>query len=352
MMRTSDFDYSLPEELIAQHPPENRGDSRMMVLDPAAGTMLIRPFSAITVYFRSGDLLALNNTRVIRARLYACKETGAKLEILLLTPSDGGTLWSCLMKNTRRTAPGTMLALLDRDGKDSGRGVELVSKQENGNCMIRFREADVENTLQQCGHVPLPPYIRRGADLPPDAERYQTVYAKYPGAVAAPTAGLHFTRKILAELKQRGVTETELTLHVGQGTFKPVTVENIAEHPMHSEHFILTSKAADQLNRTRAAGHRIAAVGTTSLRVLESVIGPDGIFTPQETDTSIFIYPPYHVRSADMLLTNFHLPKSTLLMLVSAVAGYELVMEAYRYAVRERMRFFSYGDCMLILNRI
>jgi len=352
MMHTSDFDYPLPEELIAQHPPENRGDSRMMVLDPAEGSMTVRPFSAIVEYFSSGDLLALNNTRVIRARLYARKETGAKLEILLLTPGDGTGSWNCLMKNIRRTACGTRLSLLDRNGMDSGRTLELVAKTENGSCTIRFQEPDVENTLKQCGHVPLPPYIRRGSDLPPDAERYQTVYAKTPGAVAAPTAGLHFTQDILERLKAKGVAETELTLHVGPGTFKPVSVENIAEHPMHSEHFILTPEAAAQLNHARSAGHRIAAVGTTSLRVLETVIAPDGLFRARESDTSIFIYPPYRIQSADMLLTNFHLPKSTLLMLVSAFAGYELVMEAYRYAVKERMRFFSYGDCMLILNRI
>lgn len=351
MMHTSDFDYELPQELIAQHPPEKRGDSRMLVLDPAAGTMEIRPFQSITEYFSAGDLLALNNTRVIRARLYARKDTGAKLEILLLTPVDG-SVWSCLMKNTRRTECGTHLTLLDRSGEPSSFSIELVSKQENGNCTIRFCEPEVEAALRLCGHVPLPPYIRRGEDTPPDAERYQTVYAKAPGAVAAPTAGLHFTPEILDQLAAKGVTETELTLHVGQGTFKPVTVENIAEHPMHSEHFILTPDAAGQLNRARRDGHRIAAVGTTSLRVLESVIGDDGLFRAQETDTSIFIYPPYRIKSADMLLTNFHLPKSTLLMLVSSFAGFELVMEAYRYAVRERMRFFSYGDCMLILNRI
>ena len=352
MMRTSDFDYELPEELIAQHPPENRGDSRMMVLDPAGGTMQIHPFSDLVDFFQAGDLLALNNTRVIRARLYARKATGARLEILLLTPVNGRDLWSCLMKNTRRTACGSVLRLLDRDGNDSGRSIELIEKQENGNCVVRFREPEVKKTLERCGHVPLPPYIRHGADQAPDAERYQTVYAKHPGAVAAPTAGLHFTREILSALTHKGVTETELTLHVGQGTFKPVTGENIAEHPMHSEHFILTEEAAEQLNRTREEGHRIAAVGTTSLRVLETVVSPDGRFRAGEADTSIFIYPPYRVRSADMLLTNFHLPKSTLLMLVSAFAGFDLVMEAYRYAVREKMRFFSYGDCMLILNRI
>lgn len=351
MMHTSDFDYQLPEELIAQYPPAVRGESRMLVLDPEKGSMEIHPFSDFPNYFQNGDLLALNNTRVIRARLYAKKETGAKLEILLLTPVSG-TIWSCLMKNTRRTPCGTMLSLIGLNGEDSGFHVELVSKEEDGRCTIRFAEENVENTLRHCGHVPLPPYIRRGEDTPPDAERYQTVYAKAPGAVAAPTAGLHFTDQILSKLAAKGVARTELTLHVGQGTFKPVTVENIEEHPMHSEHFLLTDDAAQQLNTVRRNGGRIAAVGTTSLRTLESVIGNDGLFQPMETDTSIFIYPPYKVKSADMLLTNFHLPKSTLLMLVSAFAGYELVMEAYRYAVKEKMRFFSYGDCMLILNRI
>ena len=351
MMHTSDFDYFLPEELIAQYPPENRGDSRMLLLDPEKGSMQIQPFSEIVHYFRAGDLLALNNTRVIRARLYAKKETGAKLEILLLTPVDG-SVWSCLMKNTRRTACGTVLSLLDLEGRESSRRVELLTKGENGNCTIRFLEEDVENTLRVCGHVPLPPYIRQGKDTPPDAERYQTVYAKHPGAVASPTAGLHFTQEILRSLEEKGVGRAEVTLHVGQGTFKPVSVEEIALHPMHSEHFILTEDAARKLNETRKSSGRICTVGTTSLRTLESAVTQEGTFLAQERDTDIFIYPPYHVRSADMLLTNFHLPKSTLLMLVSAFAGYELVMEAYRYAVREKMRFFSYGDCMLILNKI
>ena len=351
MMHTSDFDYFLPEELIAQHPPQNRGDSRMLVLDPAEGSMQILPFREIVEYFREGDVLALNNTRVIRARLYARKETGAKLEILLLTPVDG-SVWSCLMKNTRRTACGTVLTLLDLEEKDSAYHVELVTKEENGNCTIRFVEEDMENILRVCGHIPLPPYIRHGKDTVPDAERYQTVYAKHPGAVASPTAGLHFTKEILAELESKGVSTAEVTLHVGQGTFKPVTVEEIALHPMHSEHFILTEDTASRLNAARERQGRICTVGTTSLRTLESAIAPDGKFIAREQDTDIFIYPPYHVRSADMLLTNFHLPKSTLLMLVSAFAGYELVMEAYRYAVAEKMRFFSYGDCMLILNKV
>ena len=350
-MRTSDFDYELPEELIAQHPPEHRGDSRMLVLDPAAGSMKIVPFREFPDYFNAGDLIAVNNTKVIKARLFAKKESGAKIEIMLLAPVTD-TRWSCLLKPAKRVAPGTVLRLLDPALNVSEKSVRLVSKDIDGNCIVEFLESDVERTLAQCGHMPLPPYIRRTADYEPDAERYQTVYAKAPGAVAAPTAGLHFTKEILAALSGKGVKEAELTLHVGQGTFKPVTVENIEEHPMHSEHFILTEATAGLLNDTRRAGGRIAAIGTTSLRALESCVREDGYFEAVETDTSIFIYPPCKVKSIDMLLTNFHLPKSTLLMLVSAFAGHELVMEAYRYAVKERMRFFSYGDCMLILNKI
>ena len=350
-MRTSDFDYELPEELIAQHPPAHRGDSRMLVLDPAAETMKIVPFHDFPDYFRAGDLIALNDTKVIKARLFARKESGAKIEILLLSPVTD-TRWNCLLKPAKRVAPDTVLRLLDPALAESEKHVRLLSKDAAGNCVIEFLEPDVEHTLAECGHMPLPPYIRRTADYAPDAERYQTVYAKAPGAVAAPTAGLHFTKEILNALTTKGVRRAELTLHVGQGTFKPVTVENIADHPMHSEHFILNAENAALLNRTRGEGGRIAAIGTTSLRALESCVRADGLFDAVETDTSIFIYPPYAVKSADMLLTNFHLPKSTLLMLVSAFAGHALVMEAYRYAVKERMRFFSYGDCMLILNRI
>ena len=350
-MHTSDFDYDLPEELIAQHPPEHRGDSRMLVLNPADGSMKIVPFQDFPAYFNQGDLFAVNNTKVIKARLFARKESGAKIEIMLLAPVTD-LRWSCLLKPAKRVAPGTVLRLMDPEGNDSDRSVVLHSKDPAGNCMIDFLEPDVEQTLIRYGHMPLPPYIRRSADYAPDAERYQTVYAKTPGAVAAPTAGLHFTETVLSELNAKGVWKAELTLHVGQGTFQPVSVENIEEHPMHSEHFILPGSTAQLLNRIRKSGGRIAAIGTTSLRALESCVSADGMFAETEADTGIFIYPPYHVRSIDMLLTNFHLPKSTLLMLVSAFAGYELTMEAYRFAVKEKMRFFSYGDCMLILNKI
>ena len=350
-MRTCDFDYELPEELIAQHPPEHRGDSRMLVLDPAHGSMHIVPFREFPAYFQCGDTIALNNTKVIKARLFARKESGAKIEIMLLSPVTDRR-WSCLLKPAKRVMPGTVLRLLDPALRETDRSVRLVSKDISGNCVIEFLESDVEQTLASYGHMPLPPYIRRTADYAPDTERYQTVYAKNPGAVAAPTAGLHFTPEVLEELARKGASRADLTLHVGQGTFKPVTAEKIEEHPMHSEHFILTDAAAETLNRTRRNGGRIAAIGTTSLRTLETCVQKDGSFLPAETDTAVYIHPPMKVRSADMLLTNFHLPKSTLLMLVCAFAGYELVMETYRYAVRERMRFFSYGDCMLILNRI
>lgn len=360
MMRTSDFDYSLPEELIAQKPPQKRGDSRMLVLDPATGACNIVPFSDFPGFMRSGDTVVINNTKVIRARLYAQKATGAKIEILLLSPvaenisSASGKWsprWNCLLKPAKRVEPGTVLSLLAADGQPSGKNIRLVSKDISGDCVVEFVEADVENTLKICGHIPLPPYIKRH-DEAPDSERYQTLYASAPGAVAAPTAGLHFNTEVFAELERKGVTKTKLTLHVGQGTFKPVTADIVAEHKMHGERYTLSPETADMLNRTRTSGGRILAVGTTSLRTLESCVGNDGFFKASSGETSIFIHPPYKVRSADMLLTNFHLPKSTLLMLVCAFAGYEATMKAYELAVKEKMRFFSYGDCMLITNRI
>ncbi len=348
-MRTSDFDYTLPEELIAQNPPEHRGDSRMMVLDAKTGACKIMPFHRITDYLRSGDCLTVNNTRVIRARLFARKDTGAHIEIMLLRPQADPGRWSCFLKPGKRAPAGTTLALLRQDETDSPYSVTVVSKDPAGECIVKFSGASVDHILNECGHIPLPPYIKRQS-LPPDAERYQTVYAEAPGAVAAPTAGLHFTREILAALEQNGVRRAELTLHVGQGTFKPVTADEITDHKMHSEEYILPEHVAGLLNETRRNGHRIAAVGTTSLRVLESCVNPDRTFRAQSGSTDIFIYPPREVLSADLLLTNFHLPKSTLLMLVCAFAGYEHAMNAYRIAVRERMRFFSYGDCMLILK--
>ncbi len=348
-MRTADFDYTLPEELIAQNPPEKRGDSRMMVLNAKTGECKILPFSRITDYLLPGDCLTVNNTRVIRARLFALKDTGAHIEIMLLRPQADSARWTCFLKPGKRAPEGTTLTLLHQNETESPYHITVISKDPAGECVVEFSGAPVDQILNECGHIPLPPYIKR-QNLPPDAERYQTVYADAPGAVAAPTAGLHFTSEILAELEQKGIRRAELTLHVGQGTFKPVTADEITDHKMHSEEYIFTEPVAELLNETRRNGHRIAAVGTTSLRVLESCVNPDRTFTANTGSTDIFIYPPREVLSADILLTNFHLPKSTLLMLVCAFAGYENTMNAYKMAVQERMRFFSYGDCMLILK--
>lgn len=346
-MRTSDFDYQLPEELIAQSPPEKRGDSRMLVLDARTGDCKVGMFSDIVNYFQPGDTLVRNDTRVIRARLFAKKETGARIEIMLLRPGADPDVWECYMKPGKRAPEGTVLELL-KEETPSGHHVRVIAKSEEGVFTICFDSAAAE-IIAECGHIPLPPYIKR-SDLPPDAERYQTVYAVNPGAVAAPTAGLHFTDEILDQIHQRNVNVANVTLHVGAGTFKPVSVENITDHKMHSEDFIFTDSTADLLNRTVKNQNRIFAVGTTTLRVLESCVSPEREFIPQAGATDIFIYPPYQVRSADCLLTNFHLPQSTLLMLVSAFAGYENIMQAYKIAIEERMRFFSYGDCMLILR--
>ena len=348
-MRTADFDYSLPEELIAQNPPEQRGDSRMMVLRAADGAWEILPFRRIGDFLQCGDCLTVNNTRVIRARLFALKETGARLEIMLLRPESDPLCWSCFLKPGKRAPEGTVLSILRQDGTPSPYRLTVLAKDPSGVCTVSFSGASADRILEECGHVPLPPYIKRQS-LPPDAERYQTVYAETPGAVAAPTAGLHFTKEILAGLEEKGVRRAELTLHVGAGTFKPVTEDEITDHKMHSEEYTFSESAAALLNEPRRHGHRIAAVGTTTLRVLESCVTPDRLFQAHTGSTDIFLHPPKPVLSADILLTNFHLPKSTLLMLVCAFAGYEHTMNAYRAAVRERMRFFSYGDCMLILK--
>lgn len=356
-MLIDEFDYFLPEELIAQEPAENRGGSRMLVLDPAAGTMEIVPFSRFPEYLQPGDMIALNDTKVIRARLFARKETGAKIEIFLLGLADGGRdgrYWQCFMKPAKRVAEGTCLAMLLHDGvtvSDTYR-VKLISKdRETGVCIVEFYGAETEQILHDCGHLPLPPYIKR-QDAESDSERYQTVYAEIPGAVAAPTAGLHFTQDIFRQLKEKDVETARLTLHVGAGTFKPVEETEVEKHHMHTERFFFPADAAEKLNNTRKNGKRILAVGTTSLRTLESCVDEQGVFTPQSGETGIYIYPPYKIKSADMLLTNFHLPKSTLLMLVSAFAGMEPIRKAYAYAIENKMRFFSYGDCMLILNKV
>ncbi|MTI96740.1 MAG: tRNA preQ1(34) S-adenosylmethionine ribosyltransferase-isomerase QueA [Firmicutes bacterium] len=339
-MKTSDFDYYLPKNLIAQQPLKSRDRSRLLVLERAGGVEH-STFSRIGRYLRAGDLLVMNNTRVIPARLHGIKPTGGHVEILLLNPVNDGT-WNCLVKPARRVSLGTLVNF------DQELQAEVVASGEEGVRQLRFSLTgnDFDRKLEQLGQVPLPPYIENELD---DSERYQTVYATSPGAVAAPTAGLHFTPQLLSDLEAVGIKRTELTLHVGLGTFRPVAVENIQEHKMHSEFYQLGSEAAAAINRTRSEGGRIVAVGTTAVRVLESVATPDGSVEPGQGWTDIFIYPGFKFRVVDALITNFHLPQSTLLMLVSALAGRERILEAYQEAVAAEYRFFSFGDAMLII---
>jgi S-adenosylmethionine:tRNA ribosyltransferase-isomerase len=347
------FDYNLPEELIAQYPPEPRGASRMLVLDRKTGECELRNFSDITEYLTPGDAVIFNNTRVMNARIYGIKNgepDAAKIEILLMEPiNENPRVWQCLLKPGRRVKPGVRVKLLDRNGKLNLHDdwFTVTAKNDDGSFNIEFSAADAMSMQQLYGHVPLPPYIQRN-DENSDLERYQTVFAKEPGAVAAPTAGLHFTDDILDQLKTKGIKTGEVTLHVGPGTFKPVSVENALDHQMHSENYTLTPACAEMVNDTHAAGQRIMAIGTTTVRVLESCANPEGQLEPQNGSTDIFLYPPYQPRAVDMLLTNFHLPKSTLLMLVSTFAAREKVMAAYELAIKEQMRFYSYGDCMLL----
>ncbi len=350
-MHISDFDYELPEELIAQEPAQVRGSDRMLVLNPFDLPPVIHPFQDIPDFLHEGDAIVINNTRVIPARMFARKEpTGAEIELFFLSPSTGNR-WICMVKGAKRLNAGGLLRLRASNHELTDFIVEVAEKLPDGTCVIDLSGNDAKELFAVCGHLPLPPYIKR-PDQPMDADRYQTIYASIKGAVAAPTAGLHFTEETFEKLRLKGVERVELTLHVGAGTFKPVSEENIEDHPMHEEIFDFSPHAAETLNRIRANGGRILAVGTTSLRTLETCVSQDGIFTPQRGSTSIYIYPPYRIQSADMLLTNFHLPKSTLLMLVSAFAGMDPIRQAYAMAVRERMRFFSYGDCMLITGHI
>lgn len=324
-MQTSDFDYDLPPELIAQHPPERRGDSRMLVLDRSAGSIEHRMFRDFPEYVNNDDLLVLNDTRVVPARFFSNDE---RME-LLRTDVVGLNRWKCLVRPGKRLRLGKTIEI----GESTGRVVEIC--EEGGERIIEFDEAPDEDTH---GHLALPPYIDR-PDESSDRERYQTVYAREAGAIAAPTAGLHFSDEMLSSLPHDFVT-----LHVGIGTFRPVSVEDVSEHKMHSERYSL---GRETVERIRNAGRTIA-VGTTVVRVLESCAA-GGELVAGRGETDIFIRPPYDFRAVDALLTNFHLPKSTLLMLVSALAGRDLVFEAYRQAVAERYRFFSYGDCMLVI---
>ncbi len=342
-MKTSDFYYELPRELIAQDPLEERSDSRLLVLHRSSGRIEHRGFRDIVEYLRAGDCLVRNDTRVIPARLFGRrKDTGAVVELLLLKRMEND-IWETLVKPGKKARTGARLDF--GDGRLEG---EIISVEEDGNRRIQFRYDGIfEEILDELGQMPLPPYITHTLR---DRNRYQTVYARYEGSAAAPTAGLHFTEELFDELERKGVLVANVTLHVGLGTFRPVKTENVAEHHMHSEHFRIEPEEAEKINRARAAGGRIICVGTTSCRTLESATGEDGVLRSGEADTDIFIYPGYSFRIMDALITNFHLPESTLLMLVSALAGKDLVMKAYAEAVRERYRFFSFGDAMLILE--
>ncbi|GAB4495040.1 MAG: tRNA preQ1(34) S-adenosylmethionine ribosyltransferase-isomerase QueA [Anaerolineales bacterium] len=339
-MKTSDFDYDLPESFIAQTPVEPRDSSRLMVLNRQTGTLEHRIFREIGEYLNPGDLLVVNQTRVIPVRLSARKETGGKAEILLLR-RESETVWECLVGG-KGLGEGKRLRLED------GLEAEIVSSLEGSRRRVRFDEP-VENHLQKDGQMPLPPYIHQKLN---DPERYQTVYAKTPGSAAAPTAGLHFTPRLMDELRAKGVQFAEVTLHVGLDTFAPVTEEDPRQHKIHTEWCELTPETAAKINAVKAAGGRVIGVGTTSVRTLESAmvgrVGRD-ILSPYSGPTSIYILPGYQFRAVDAIITNFHLPKSTLIMMISAFAGRETVLNAYEVAKREGYRFFSFGDAMLIV---
>ena len=340
-LSTSDFYYDLPEELIAQDPLEDRSSSRLMILDQETGEVEHKVFKDILDYLNPGDCLVLNNTKVIPARLFGVKEgTMAKIELLLLKRREND-IWETLVKPGKKAKPGTKIIF--GEGLLTG---EIIDVVDDGNRLIQFHyEGIFEEILDQLGQMPLPPYITHQLQ---DKNRYQTVYAKYDGSAAAPTAGLHFTKELLAKVQEKGVHIAEVTLHVGLGTFRPVKVDNVLEHHMHSEFYMISKEAADLINETKASGHKVISVGTTSTRTVESAADENGLLKETSGWTDIFIYPGYKFKVIDELITNFHLPESTLVMLVSALAGREHVLAAYETAVKEKYRFFSFGDAMLL----
>lgn len=343
-LRTSDFDFHLPPEQIAQAPVGERDRSRLLAVDRSTGELRHLRFAELAELVPPGDVLVLNETRVFPARLTGRRPGGGEAEVLLLHPSgEAPALWTALVRPGAKLKPGRRVVV----GPELE--VEVVDSTPSGERIVRLETPlPLDEALERYGHVPLPPYVQR-PDTAEDRERYQTVYARERGSVAAPTAGLHFTPELLSRLESRGVRIVRLLLHVGLGTFRPVETEDPAEHRMHAEWYRVPPEAADAVNRARAAGAAVWAVGTTSVRTLETVADEAGVVHPGEGWTSIFIRPPYRFRAVDRLVTNFHLPRSTLLMLVSAFAGYELTMRAYREAVEEGYRFFSYGDAMLLL---
>ena len=340
-LKKSDFYFDLPQELIAQDPLEDRSSSRLLVLDKETGEMEHRVFHDIVEYLYEGDCLVLNNTKVIPARLMGTKkDTGATIEVLLLKRREND-IWETLVKPGKKAKPGTVITF--GEGLLTGTVVDIV---DEGNRLIQFSyEGIFEEVLDKLGEMPLPPYITHKLQ---DKNRYQTVYAKYEGSAAAPTAGLHFTKELLAQVAEKGVKIAYVTLHVGLGTFRPVKEENVLEHHMHSEFYQVTPEAAKLINDTKAAGGRVICVGTTSCRTIESAADQNGVVQAGCGDTEIFIYPGYQFKVLDNLITNFHLPESTLIMLVSALAGREHVLRAYETAVEMKYRFFSFGDAMFI----
>ena len=341
-MKLSEFDFDLPEELIAQHPLDKRDTSRLMVVNREDGSISNKHFYDIIDYLKPGDVLVRNNTKVIPARLFGIKEeTNGHVELLLLKELSEGT-WECLCGNARIIKLNTVITF--GEGLLKAKCIEI--KDEGIRVFNMIYEGIFYEILDKLGTMPLPPYIKEKLD---DQNRYQTVYAKIEGSAAAPTAGLHFTDEITEKIKAKGIEILDVTLHVGLGTFRPVKVDNVLEHHMHSEYYMIESDVADKLNKAKSEGRRIIAVGTTSTRTLESNIKKYGKFTATHENTDIFIYPGYQYEAIDCLITNFHLPKSTLLMLISAFASKELVFKAYHQAIEEKYRFFSFGDSMLIL---
>lgn len=340
-MKTSDFYYDLPQELIAQTPIEPRDASRLMVLNKETGAIEHRIFRDLTEYLTDKDCLILNNTRVIPARIYGTKmETGAYVEFLLLTQKEND-VWECLCKPGKRAKIGTKFDF--GDGKLQG---EVIDVQEDGNRIVRFTcDGNIFAVLDEIGQMPLPPYIKEKLE---NKERYQTVYSKELGSAAAPTAGLHFTPEMLEKIKAMGVKIGYVTLHVGLGTFRPVKVDDVTKHKMHTEHYHMPPETAELINETKKNGGRVIAVGTTSCRTIESVAAKNGCICEDDDNTSIFIFPGFEFKCMDALITNFHLPESTLIMLVSAFAGFDNIMNAYNTAVKEKYRFFSFGDAMFI----
>lgn len=348
-MRVADFDYHLPPDLVAQEPLPERDASRLLVLHRALGRWEHRAVRDLPLYLRAGDCLVLNDTRVLPARLTGRRATGGRVEVLLLRKlAEGGGEWEALVRPARRLRPGEVLHCDGGDGAEApALTIAVRSKLAEGRAVVVLEGGpDAAALIRRYGTVPLPPYIKKPLA---DPERYQTVYARAEGSAAAPTAGLHFTPRLLRAIEERGVRVVFLTLHVGIGTFRPVTVEAVEDHRMHPERFLVPEETARAVNEARRAGGRVIAVGTTAARALEAAADGAGLVRPAEGETDLFIRPGYRFRAVDGLLTNFHLPRSTLLMLVAAFAGLDLVLAAYRDAVRERYRFFSFGDAMLIL---